>query len=65
MHALQEDRLDGVVDPALTQQAAEALKARGYEVSLHISRGLAHGIAPDGLDFAAAFMAGRLAAATA
>jgi phospholipase/carboxylesterase len=57
--------LDNVVDPALTQQAAEALRARGYEVSLHVSRGLGHGIAPDGLQFATAFMLSRLAAATA
>jgi phospholipase/carboxylesterase len=57
--------LDTVVDPALTQQAAEALSTRGYGVSLHVSRGLGHGIAPDGLDFATAFMVGRLAAANA
>jgi phospholipase/carboxylesterase len=56
--------MDAVVDPAFTQQAAEALSAAGYDVSLHISHGLAHGIAPDGLDFAARFMTGRLAAAT-
>jgi phospholipase/carboxylesterase len=50
--------LDTVVDPRLTQQAAEALSAAGYEVSLHVSPGLPHGIAPDGLNFAARFMSG-------
>jgi phospholipase/carboxylesterase len=56
--------VDGVVDPAFTGHAAEALSAAGYDVSLHISRGLAHGIAPDGLDFAARFMTARIGAAT-
>ena len=56
--------LDPVVDPVLTQQAAEALGVLGYPVSLHVSRGLAHGISPDGLDFATDFMLGRLAAAS-
>jgi phospholipase/carboxylesterase len=51
---------DNVVDPMLTQQAAEALAGVGVEVSLHVSRGMAHGVAPDGLEFAAKFMLGRL-----
>jgi phospholipase/carboxylesterase len=57
--------LDNVVDPRLTQQAAEALAAAGYEVSLHISPGLPHGIAPDGLNFAARFMYAVASTATA
>lgn len=57
--------LDQVVDPARTREAAEVLSARGYAVSVHFSRGLAHGISPDGLTFATAFMTGRLVAATA
>lgn len=56
--------LDQVVDPKLTEDAAVLLQARGYPVSVHVSHGMAHGIAPDGLDFATAFMRGRLGAAT-
>ena len=52
--------LDQVVDPARTREAAEVLSVRGYAVSVHFSRGLAHGISPDGLQFATAFMLGRL-----
>lgn len=47
---------DQVVDPDLSRQAATELTAAGYGVSLHISAGVAHGIAPDGLDFATSFM---------
>ena len=36
--------------------AANALSAAGFDVSLHISPGTAHGIAPDGLDFATGFL---------
>ena len=54
--------LDQVVDPKLTEDAAVLLQAHGYEVSVHISHGMAHGIAPDGLDFATAFMRARFAA---
>jgi len=52
--------LDQVVDPDLSRQAATELTAAGFEVSLHISAGTAHGIAPDGLDFATSFLAARL-----
>ncbi len=54
--ALVHGDLDQVVDSALSREAAETLSAAGYDVSLHLSRGVAHGIAPDGLDFATAFM---------
>lgn len=47
---------DQVVDPALSREAAEALTKAGCEVSLHISKGVAHGISPDGLDIATAFL---------
>ena len=40
---------DPVVDPALTQEAAQTLSAAGYDVTVHISPGMPHGIAPDGL----------------
>jgi phospholipase/carboxylesterase len=52
--------LDQVVDPDLSRQAATELSASGYEVSLHISSNTAHGIAPDGLDFATSFLLARL-----
>lgn len=48
--------MDEVVDPDLSRQAARDLLAAGYEVTLHLSSGVAHGIAPDGLDFATAFL---------
>lgn len=52
--------LDQVVDPNLSRQAATELSAGGCEVSLHISPNTAHGIAPDGLDFATSFLVARL-----
>ncbi len=52
--------LDQVVDPDLSRQAATELSASGFEVSLHISANTAHGIAPDGLDFATSFLMARL-----
>jgi phospholipase/carboxylesterase len=54
--ALIHGDLDQVVDPQLSRQAADDLLAAGYDVTLHISQGVAHGIAPDGLDFATAFL---------
>lgn len=54
--ALIHGELDQVVDPQLSRQAANDLAAAGYDVTLHISPGLAHGIAPDGLDFATSFL---------
>lgn len=56
--------LDEVVDPRLTEEAAVSLQAQGFEVRVHVSPGMGHGIAPDGLDFATSFMLDRLAAAT-
>lgn len=47
---------DQVVDPRLSVDAAQALRALGYDVQMHVSRGLAHGISPDGLDVATGFM---------
>ena len=54
--ALVHGDSDQVVDPSLSKEAAEVLTRAGFEVSLHISKGVAHGIAPDGLDFATAFL---------
>lgn len=52
--------LDDVVPAASMPEAAEALGEAGFEVFAHVSRGTAHGIAPDGLGVALAFMRERL-----
>ena len=54
--ALIHGDMDGVVDTDLSRQAATALMADGFDVTLHISPGVAHGISPDGLDFTTAFL---------
>lgn len=51
---------DDVVPPQSLQQAAEALQEAGWkEVFAHIMKGTGHGIAPDGLQVALAFMRDR------
>lgn len=51
---------DDVVPPQSLPQAAEALQEAGWkEVYAHIMKGTAHGIAPDGLQVALAFMRDR------
>jgi phospholipase/carboxylesterase len=57
--ALIHGELDQVVLPELSRQAATELSASGYEVSLHLSPNTAHGISPDGLDFATSFLLAR------
>ena len=52
---------DGVVDPEFSADADAALRLAGYDVSYHVSRGVGHGIAPDGLAFASDFIARQLA----
>ena len=47
---------DDVVPPQSLPQAAEALQGAGIDVYAHIMRGTAHGIAPDGLSVALAFI---------
>ena len=48
---------DDVVPPQSLPEAAEALEAAGFtEVYAHIMQGTAHGIAPDGLSVALAFL---------
>jgi phospholipase/carboxylesterase len=54
---------DTVVPVELSEMAAATLRDKGFEVRLHISRGAPHTIAPDGLAFAGAFIADRLATA--
>ena len=49
--------MDDVVPPQSLPQAAEALQGAGWkEVYAHVMKGTAHGIAPDGLSVALAFM---------
>ena len=54
---LVHGELDEVVDPALSAEAGRVLRAAGVSVAHHVSRGTAHGIAPDGLAFATDFIA--------
>ena len=52
---------DDVVPPQSLPQAAEALQNAGWkEVYAHVMKGTGHGIAPDGLQVALAFMRDRL-----
>lgn len=52
---------DDVVPPQSLPQAAEALQDAGWQdVYAHIMKGTAHGIAPDGLQVALAFMTDKL-----
>lgn len=52
---------DDVVPPQSLPQAAEALQEAGFtDVFAHIMKGTGHGIAPDGLSVALAFMRDKL-----
>jgi phospholipase/carboxylesterase len=52
---------DDVVPPQSLPQAAEALQGAGFkEVYAHIMKGTGHGIAPDGLSVALAFLRDKL-----
>ncbi|MEO3413970.1 alpha/beta fold hydrolase [Roseovarius sp. CAU 1744] len=52
---------DDVVPPQSLPQAAEALQEAGWQdVYAHIMKGTGHGIAPDGLQVALAFMTDKL-----
>ena len=52
---------DDVVPPQSLPEAAEALDEAGFkDVFAHIMKGTAHGIAPDGLSVALAFMRDKL-----
>lgn len=52
--------MDDVVPPASLPEAAEALSGAGFQVATHVSRGVGHGIAPDGLGLALRFLQDRL-----
>jgi len=60
--ALIHGDLDGVVPVQLSRDAEVALRAAGIDVRLHIERDMSHGIAPDGLGFAGAFLGEAMAA---
>ncbi|MFD0859396.1 alpha/beta hydrolase [Roseovarius aquimarinus] len=52
---------DEVVTPQSLPEAAEALQSAGWkDVYAHVMKGTGHGIAPDGLEVALAFMADKL-----
>jgi phospholipase/carboxylesterase len=55
---------DPVVPFASLAEAEAALRAAGVEVGAHVSRGTAHGIAPDGLGLALGFIRERLGGAS-
>ena len=52
--------MDGVVDVQCSYEAEKALAAEGFEVTLHIAPGVAHGISPDGLLAATTFLEAHL-----
>jgi len=52
--------VDEVIPAAEMPKAAEALQAAGYPVATHLSTGIGHGIAPDGLGLALGFLVERL-----
>ncbi|CAN0586315.1 unnamed protein product [Ectocarpus sp. 12 AP-2014] len=52
---------DDVVPPQSLPEAAEALQEAGWkDVFAHVMKGTGHGIAPDGLSVALAFMRDKL-----
>ncbi|MBW6507176.1 MAG: prolyl oligopeptidase family serine peptidase [Rhodobacteraceae bacterium] len=51
---------DPMVDFAEMGRAGDALVAAGFDTYAHVMRGTGHGIAPDGLSVAMAFLAERL-----
>jgi phospholipase/carboxylesterase len=51
---------DDVVPPSSLPEAANALTGAGFETYAHVSEGMAHGIAPDGLSIALSFMRDKL-----
>jgi phospholipase/carboxylesterase len=59
---LVHGELDQVVDPSLSRESAQVLADAGFEVRLHISPGVGHGIAPDGLAVATEFLLQQMAA---
>jgi phospholipase/carboxylesterase len=48
--------MDMVVPPTDMAKASDALTSNGFDVITHMSKGMAHGIAPDGLGLAVQFI---------
>jgi phospholipase/carboxylesterase len=59
--ALIHGEFDAVVDPQMSAEAFAELTRLGYDVQLHVSAGIGHGISPDGIGFATEFLSRRLA----
>jgi phospholipase/carboxylesterase len=55
---------DEMIPVAALGEAEAALAEAGFRVGSHISRGIGHGIAPDGLGLALKFLTGNLGAGT-
>ena len=55
---------DEMIPVAALQEACNGLADAGIPVQWHVSRGIGHGIAPDGLGLALAFLKDRLGIAT-
>lgn len=53
---------DEMVPVASLREAAEALTRAGFETYAHVSKGVGHGIAPDGLSLALGFLREKLPA---
>lgn len=51
---------DEMVPVASLQEAADALTQAGFETYAHVSKGIGHGIAPDGLSLALGFLRDKL-----
>lgn len=51
---------DEMVPVAALSEAGDALTAAGFETYAHVSKGMAHGIAPDGLSLALSFLHDKL-----
>lgn len=55
---------DEMIPVSELSRAETALRAAGFEVSSHVSRGIGHGIAPDGLTLALQFLKKHLPASS-
>lgn len=54
--------MDDLVPPENMTEARDGLSAAGFDVRVHLSRGIGHGIAPDGLRLALGFLQEKLGA---
>jgi phospholipase/carboxylesterase len=55
--------MDEMIPVAALEEARSGLVRAGFEVATHVSRGVGHGIAPDGLGLALGFLKDRLGVA--